>query len=45
MDRDYTPLFGLVPSPDYIGSRSLMRFEWQDLVDGTSGDTVVSTGG
>lgn len=31
--RSYTPPFGLVPHPDYIGSQTLMRFEWQDLVD------------
>jgi len=33
VDRAYSPLFGMVPAPDRIGSRTLMRFEWQDLVD------------
>ena len=33
VERNYSPLFGMVPHPDRIGSRTLVRFEWQDLVD------------
>lgn len=35
VQRRYEPLFGLVPSPEVITSSTRMRFEWQDLVDGS----------
>lgn len=33
VDQEYTPLFGMVPTPDRLQSSTLMRFEWQDEVD------------
>lgn len=31
--KKFEPLFGLVPAPETIGANTVMRFEWQDLVD------------
>lgn len=32
VERDYNALFGLVPTPERIGSQTLIRFEWQDQI-------------
>ncbi|MFK7928438.1 MAG: TadE/TadG family type IV pilus assembly protein [Myxococcota bacterium] len=33
VDRDYNALFGMVPTPERIGSQTLIRFEWQDQIE------------